>query len=433
MADAMPSRSRSLLGAASLAVTTLLFLGWAAVGLVHALGHLVAARVLRVPATFSLGVGPWVGTLGGVRISALAGAFVAPRLDAVGPLRAALYLLAGPLTSLAAAWAFVALPYGGAALVGESDQPAIVGHVTAGSPAARAGILAGDRVVAVDGAPAAWWSDLAPALARTGAFPVTVDRAGSRRELSLDVPPGEAPGLVSRHVPSVVGEVLPGSPAEAAGLRAGDVVERIDGQPITDWTEVTRTVAGSDGGPLHFEVRRGGFPMALTVTPEVVSEALPGSARPHPRVGLAVREDGWTEAPWENRTRTLAEAASLGSARAADVLGHVLETLGEAATPEVETLGGPVAIFRETRAQRAPRWAALKAAGMVLAAHSLVLGLYNLLPLAWSDGFTALDELARRALGRRLPHRLLVVGTVGILVATFLLVLALDLKRALAG
>ncbi|MEM9163006.1 MAG: HhoA/HhoB/HtrA family serine endopeptidase [Cyanobacteria bacterium P01_F01_bin.4] len=62
--------------------------------------------------------------------------------------------------------------------------------------------------------------------------------------------------------------VMPDSPADQAGLRAGDVIRQIDGEAISEAAEVQQTVeAGEVGKALSFEVRRQGQAQTLSVRP----------------------------------------------------------------------------------------------------------------------------------------------------------------------
>jgi regulator of sigma E protease len=57
---------------------------------------------------------------------------------------------------------------------------------------------------------------------------------------------------------TTVGQVLPGSPAEQAGLRTGDVVVAVDGRPAEVWTDVEAAARARLGttGPIRLDVRR---------------------------------------------------------------------------------------------------------------------------------------------------------------------------------
>jgi Do/DeqQ family serine protease len=66
----------------------------------------------------------------------------------------------------------------------------------------------------------------------------------------------------------LVFRVLQNSPAAKAGLRSGDVIQKIDGKPIKTADDVQRAVeASSVGGRLQMEVRRNGQALNLTVQP----------------------------------------------------------------------------------------------------------------------------------------------------------------------
>ncbi len=71
-----------------------------------------------------------------------------------------------------------------------------------------------------------------------------------------------------------IGYVLPGSPAEKAGLQAGDIIKTIDGTPITRWGgqsagSVTWRIAGGEEPTAKLEIQRGTETKILEVTPEV--------------------------------------------------------------------------------------------------------------------------------------------------------------------
>lgn len=55
-------------------------------------------------------------------------------------------------------------------------------------------------------------------------------------------------------------EVTPGSPAQKAGLRAGDVLRAVDGKPFSALDDLAKLVVASEGKPLHFGVERAGEP-----------------------------------------------------------------------------------------------------------------------------------------------------------------------------
>jgi Do/DeqQ family serine protease len=66
----------------------------------------------------------------------------------------------------------------------------------------------------------------------------------------------------------LIAQVMPNSPAARAGIRAGDVILRVNGQPVTKAEEVQRAVeVSSIGGTLQVELRRGGQVVTIAVRP----------------------------------------------------------------------------------------------------------------------------------------------------------------------
>ncbi|MBW2371629.1 MAG: site-2 protease family protein, partial [Deltaproteobacteria bacterium] len=64
---------------------------------------------------------------------------------------------------------------------------------------------------------------------------------------------------------SVVGAVEDGSPAAAAGLRPGDRIAAIDGEPVRFWRDVEERVRTEPGASLALDVERGGESLAATL------------------------------------------------------------------------------------------------------------------------------------------------------------------------
>ena len=76
-----------------------------------------------------------------------------------------------------------------------------------------------------------------------------------------------------QYSPPDVGQVVPGSAAEAAGLKPGDVIVSIDGQPIDSFEQIKRVIMNNDGTPLELVVKRGDRQLAIHATPKVTIEA----------------------------------------------------------------------------------------------------------------------------------------------------------------
>ncbi|MBN8548878.1 MAG: RIP metalloprotease RseP [Deltaproteobacteria bacterium] len=67
---------------------------------------------------------------------------------------------------------------------------------------------------------------------------------------------------------ATIGDVIPGYPAEKAGVKAKDLVVSVDGKPVTSWVDLSTSVRLSDGKEVAFEIDRpqdGGTPQRITL------------------------------------------------------------------------------------------------------------------------------------------------------------------------
>jgi regulator of sigma E protease len=67
--------------------------------------------------------------------------------------------------------------------------------------------------------------------------------------------------------PPVVEQIVKGDPADEGGMKPGDRIVAVDGQPITDWSQLVNAIEHSAGKPLAITVERGSQQVPLTVTP----------------------------------------------------------------------------------------------------------------------------------------------------------------------
>jgi regulator of sigma E protease len=175
-------------------------------------------------------------------------------------------VFAGPAMNLALPVLIFAIQLG----VGIPRGAPVVGTVEPASPAAEAGLRAGDRIVAIDGDPVLWWTDLESQLVESPGQTVslTVEHDGATREVALPVAtrPGVDDfgaiadlgwtGLLHPRQRAIVGVRDAGSAAGAAGLRSGDEVTRVDATEVEDWRGFASAYAAADG-PVTLGVERG--------------------------------------------------------------------------------------------------------------------------------------------------------------------------------
>src|SRR5262249_14471553 len=296
--------------------------------LIHELGHFFVARWTGVGVErFSIGFGPvlarWRGTETEYCLSAIPmGGYVkmmgeenpfegggSPVIDpqkafAMKPLWARfLIVFAGPGMNFVLAWVIftVLLASGGRGVIsvragvsspargasaGRPVGPAVLARATADGPAAAAGLQTGDVVTAIDGRPIQYWEDLERATASSDGRPLrlTIKRGAEQRD--TQVTPRRIvtrdPLFKESHevwslgsgpqVTPQVGMVSPDSPAERAGLRCGDIVAGVGGQPVFTSDELTQAIQQAGGKPIEIVVQRDGKPQTLSVTANKVKE-----------------------------------------------------------------------------------------------------------------------------------------------------------------
>ncbi len=138
-----------------------------------------------------------------------------------------------PILLLTVYFVSVGIPY-----PAYQDKPVQVAAVPANSPAAAAGLHAGDKVVAIDGAQNPDWEQVEKVLTKltpNGKLSMEVEDAGARRSLSIPVEQKdlEQPERLLGFAPirPVLEDVAPGLPAQRAGLKESDLIAAVDGLP----------------------------------------------------------------------------------------------------------------------------------------------------------------------------------------------------------
>ncbi len=84
-----------------------------------------------------------------------------------------------------------------------------------------------------------------------------------------------------------VGWLEPGYPAEQAGIRPGDVVTRVDGEPIFEYSEISRALKDAYDRDVKVELSRDGQPLSLTLKPHKLAENEPGGKSHRGLLGIS--------------------------------------------------------------------------------------------------------------------------------------------------
>ncbi len=193
--------------------------------------------------------------------------------------------------------------------------------------------------------------------------------------------------------PPVVAEVVADSASAAAGIKAGDRVEAIDGAPIARFEEIQRTVSGAPGRELTFVLRRGNEAVTLKVVPQARESG-----------GRSIGMIGIRGTGQEFEPMGAGSALVAGVAQTWNVTTQTLGGLWQMITQQrgAEELGGPLRI-----AQMSGQVAQLGLASLVsfIAVLSVNLALINLFPIPILDGGHLMFYLAEAIRGRPLPPR----------------------------
>jgi regulator of sigma E protease len=204
-----------------------------------------------------------------------------------------------------------------------------------------------------------------------------------------------------------VAEVSPGSPAQLSGLRAGDRVVGVGGEPVEHFEQVFARIQEAEGARISVRVQRGDDFRTLTVTP----------TRYHGANWAIGFRPGIR---WERHTPL--DAVSLAVGRTWEVTKAIGVGFSRLVTGEGRRdIASPVGI---TRVSSQAVEADFRVYLQLLAFISLSLALLNLLPLLPLDGghiaFSIVEGVRRRAVGRDVYERVSIVGIALVLMLFFI-------------
>ncbi|MDY3330805.1 MAG: RIP metalloprotease RseP [Pelistega sp.] len=306
------------------------------------------------------------------------------------------------------------LIYTAVLMIGERHPDAIIATPAPQSVAARAGLVEGDRIVAVNQSTVASWSEAVDKL--TG--PLTL---GQTTTLTIERPSGavegvvlafesfngslenvnllKEAGLVLQAPDPVVNRVIEGGPAERAGLKVGDAVVAINGQAVEQLPALIEQIQQSPNQEITLDVMRDGATLSLAMTPEQVTldngrtvgriqtEFQAAYPMTHTRYGPIDAFIKANEKTWETAWFSL------------KMMGKML--IGEAS---LKNISGPLTI-----ADYSGRVAQHGLMNFVqfIALISISIGVLNLLPIPGLDGGQMVINFVELVRGKPLPDALL--------------------------
>lgn len=321
----------------------------------------------------------------------------------------------------------------------------LVGVIDPASPAAAAGLGAGDLIISIDGDPVRNWAELTERI------------GGSARRSNLVYLRGAAvPGLdqvklLEAHfadlVPEIrvlpsggheiytglepaemfVARVEPGSPAAAAGLRPGDLITALDGEPVDHWMVLDQRLQSRPEHTWSVTWRRsvpGDGGRVVTMSAQLRQEwreERDEYGHTLERLAFGAHSDferGRGQLiPIKNRVQY---AAGKAVERTGETIGAMFSGLAALLRGQApgESVGGPLMMYRVASVSGHKGWDSFL---LMLALISVNLGLINLLPVPVLDGgylvVFAAEAVCKRPLSSEARARIQYIGlaVVGIL------------------
>ncbi|HEU5055994.1 MAG TPA: RIP metalloprotease RseP [Kofleriaceae bacterium] len=307
--------------------------------------------------------------------------------------------------------------------------PPQVGVLDPASPAGLATLRTGDRIAGIDGHRIDTWTELrrdlegAPRVMRLAHFRARPVRGlgivlyePDQTSLAAEQTFGHRAGVEHGLHPAdlFVDRVEPGSPAARAGIRPGDLLTSLDGEPIPHWLVLERRLRGRPDHTFRVTWRRAGVDEEMTaaVRQEHRTRTDEYGNRSDTLVfGAAPRFDRGQGEMIEIDGR-LRYAATRSVERAFEAIGVMASGLGSILLGKNPSeVGGPIMMFQVAAASGRQGWEALF---FMIALVSISVGLINLLPVPVLDGghilVFALEAVRGRPLSARARARITLVG-----------------------
>ena len=322
----------------------------------------------------------------------------------------------------------------------------IVASVEQGSIAQMAGLEMGQEIIAVDGELTPTWQalhlQLLERIGESGPIDFSVKYPDSdvvyqsRAQLDRWLAGAEADNLMASiglelfrpELLAVVDQVLPDSPAQAAGLQSGDRIIRADGKTIAGWTQWVDYVRSRPEQLITLVIERDKQQISLDITPAKKTDE---NGQVYGQVGVGVMWPEWPEDMKRSFSYGVIDAMSEAVKRTWSMSVFTLESIKKMLLGLIspKNLSGPITIAKVASASAK---SGLEAYLGFLALLSVSLGVLNLLPIPVLDGGHILYGLVELLTGREVSERIQVVGyQLGAFIIAGVMILALynDLAR----
>ncbi|MGV1793914.1 RIP metalloprotease RseP [Rhizobium sp. A37_96] len=290
----------------------------------------------------------------------------------------------------------------------------VVTAVEQGGPAAKAGVQAGDRLIAVDGNNVATYYDIGRYVAeRPGkSIVLTIQRDGVIRDFPIvaeTLVDTDASGdkkdvgsIGIAPIDPLVASIASDSPAQAAGLEIGERVLSVDGRDIGSIGEVQRLAAAHADKSMTLTVKRDGQTRDVTVTPRKSEETdVFGAQTEIASIGIT---DGQTPIKLRYEAYGPFRALAEGVKQTGSIVSGTFEYIGNVigGYMKADQLGGPIRVAQLSGQMATLGFSAVLQFAAIL---SVSIGLLNLMPVPVLDGghlmFYAIEAVRGKPLGAR--------------------------------
>ena len=328
---------------------------------------------------------------------------------------------AGPLFN----FLFAVTAYWIVFMAGVSGLRPLIGSVAAESPAALAGLHAGDEIIGISGRNSPTWSVVLEQMVshviagRMIELKVR-DKDGNESEARVNLAGTELDDLAGGKllevlgitplrpvIAAVIGAIRSGGAAERDGLHAGDRIIAANGTRIANWEEWVTLVRAHPGVIIETELERNGTVMRLSITPDTVAGA--GGARIG-QIGATVDASAMkSDHLIADERYSVLEALLRAVDKTMEVSALTLRVIAKmiTGTASVKNLSGPLSI-----AQYAGESAGFGVVAFLtfLAIVSVSLGVLNLLPIPLLDGGHLMYYLSELVTGRPVSESTQIIG-----------------------
>jgi regulator of sigma E protease len=314
------------------------------------------------------------------------------------------------------------------------DEPTVVGWVNPNTPAEKAGIQSGDKIIRVEDIENPNWEqvDFKVILSPNQPLKFGIERDGRVMEKVL-VPEPLGPnesgdvGWVPKQSSATLTLVEPGMPADKAGIKVGDQILSANGQDIPDQAALIQMLNRTKDQPLQLVVLRNGERLTFTVKP-ALDPSVPALDTRF-RIGVLSIPTKVVKLNFSDALKQSLSENKKNSFLIMELLQKMVQR-----KVSMRQVDGPIGIGRDVgEAAREEGWTPLL---RITVAISLNLGIMNLLPIPILDGGVILllfvESLMQKEISLPIKERIYQAAFV-FLVLFAVMVIYNDLVKTLPG